>query len=450
MRRSLRNGVALVSLSLAGLSVAPAHQAMAQEPMTLERATTTQQASRTSPEVSIGTRLAARTDPSVRQITTVYRATMSIPPPKATKAYYQLFKKAEAHAKAGRIPSDNQSRLKWVLKTAGGDVGKYFVPGKAARVAPGEIPGICTGWWVTPQGHMVTGSHCVGWSKASFQQNFAEMFLPKLTADDAKAFLQPMRKSVVIDEGLTKLAQTLFATFNVKHLKLKNPRSAVYLGSVDAYVEGKAPRLTLLRKGEDWPGLDWALLKASNMRNLPTVPLGRDGDVRVGDTLYINGYPGTVDMSPYLSRKSKDHPTLTQGAFNAMRTSIRGVPYIQTQVPVYGGNSGGPVFNKDGKVIGIAIAVLISDRIGGQTENSTLVLPVDLIKQQLKLAGVTPVTSRTSAVYYSALDDFFADRYKAALPKFVKVLRMHPQHLYVRSFIKQAKQAIAAGRDKSR
>lgn len=444
MRRALRNGLALASVSLASLAVSSGGQAVAQT------GPSTGGTSVTAPEVATGTRLAARTDPSVRQITTVYLAKMMVPGYTMSKGFKDLFRKAEQHAKAGRIPPDRQSQLKWVLKTAGSNVDRYLVPSKPYRTMDVVTGGICTGWWVTPQGHMVTGSHCVSSSEQALKYDYAALYLPTVTGQDVKGFLQQVKKDVVVDDGVSKLTEAMFTKFNTKHMVLKKKRTTVYLGSPEAFRSGKAPKLTLLRKGEDWPGLDFALLKAGNVKNLPTVPLGRDGEVRVGDTLYINGYPGTVDSNLYLTRKSKDHPTLTEGAFNAMRTSIKGVPYIQAQAPAYGGNSGGPVFSRDGNVIGMAIAVLDSERIGGNTENSTLVLPVGLIRGQLKAAGVTAVTSQTSKIYYSALDDFFANRYRAALPKFYRVLKLHPQHLYVRGYIKQAKQAIAVGRDQSR
>lgn len=90
--------------------------------------------------------------------------------------------------------------------------------------------------------------------------------------------------------------------------------------------------------------------------NLPTLPLGDDTDVHVGDELYINGFPGVITNSPVFNPKSKLYPALTQGAFNASRTTITGVPYIQAQAPSYGGNSGGPVFDERGRVVGTLIA----------------------------------------------------------------------------------------------
>ena len=53
-------------------------------------------------------------------------------------------------------------------------------------------------------------------------------------------------------------------------------------------------------------------------------------------------------------------------------------------------------------------------------EGRSFILPVAEIRKRLAKAGVRPVTSPTSRYYDAALDDFFAGRYRAALPKFRK------------------------------
>ncbi|WP_262847631.1 serine protease [Sphaerisporangium corydalis] len=377
---------------------------------------------------------------------------MSVPTAKPTKALDGLFAQAAKHAKAGRIPSDHQSQVKWVLRTARSNVDRYLAPARPLRSVKAISGGWCTGWWVTPNGYMVTGAHCVYQTRAGLRTYFATNVLPTINTTDVKGFLKSIMQVAQPDDELVKLADTVFTRFNTKKMRVTGIKKFL---SVVAPLPGggmdktaKVTPVTLVAKGRVYPGEDFALLKMAGARNLPTVPLGRDVDVQVGDILYINGFPGLITNSPIFNLRSKLYPALTEGAYNAKRTTVLGVPYIQAQAPSYHGNSGGPVFNADGKVIGILIAGSVSET-GETAENHSFILPVSIIHKRLTAAHVTARESSTTHVYNSALDDFFAARYKAALPKFRQVSRLYPAHPYVAQYIVNTQRAITAGKDRT-
>lgn len=88
---------------------------------------------------------------------------------------------------------------------------------------------------------------------------------------------------------------------------------------------------------------DVAVLKI-DARDLPTVKLGDSNAVRVGEWVVAIG-------SPYGFEN-----TVTSGIVSAKARSLPDgtyVPFIQTDVAVNPGNSGGPLFNMKGEVIGI-------------------------------------------------------------------------------------------------
>lgn len=381
--------------------------------------------------VAVGTRLAAQTDPAVRLITADYAAKLVVPSARPNKAFFGLVAKAKRHAKLGHIPADAQSQLKWVLRVAAAKPARYLRAAGPNRTLSTDITSLCTGWWITPNGYMVTGAHCVTTAPAVLRQEFAQQALPKLNQADTAALL----KGTQPDAELVNLASTMFATFNGQHLRVTSPR--VGYAVVDASAKGKPvlSRLNLVTKGTPYPGEDFALLKKPGARNLPTVPLGRDGDVRIGDNLYINGFPGLITNSPVFNFRSKLYPSLTEGAYNAIRTTVLGVPYLQSQAPSYHGNSGGPVFDRDGKVIGILIAGSVDAQTKAEAENHSFILPVGIVRKRLAAVGVKPVESVTTRVYNAALADYFAGRYRAALPKFRKVQALYPAHPYVGGFI---------------
>ncbi|GAA3836032.1 hypothetical protein GCM10022226_67280 [Sphaerisporangium flaviroseum] len=440
MHRSLRVAVAAVAVALPAITVSQANASA--------------QVAETAPhKAAVGTRLAARTDPAVQLISLEYSATVRVPKAAPKRAFTALFAKAARHAKAGRIPADHQSQVKWVLRTARAHIDRYLAPARPQRSAKVVTGAWCTGWWVTPDGYMVTGSHCVGKSKAQLRTSFAANALPKINSADVNGFLKSIMKVAQPDDELVKLAGTVFARFNADKMRVTGLKR--YLSVVSAVPGGgmdktaKVTPVALVARGRDYPGVDFALLKMKGARNLPTVPLGQDTDVRVGDVLYINGFPGLVTNSPVFNPRSKLYPALTEGAYNAKRTTILGVPYIQAQAPSYGGNSGGPVFSENGKVIGTLIAGSVDPITGDSAENHSFILPVSIIKKRLAAARVTASESSTTRVYNSALDDFFAYRYRAALPKFRKVRALYPAHPYVATYINDTRKAIAAGKDRT-
>lgn len=97
--------------------------------------------------------------------------------------------------------------------------------------------------------------------------------------------------------------------------------------------------------GSDEPS-DLALLKI-NAKNLPTLRLDTDDDLKVGAWVLAIGSPFGLDYS------------VSQGIVSAIGRSLPNaqnenyVPFIQTDAAINPGNSGGPLFDLDGDVVGI-------------------------------------------------------------------------------------------------
>jgi serine protease Do len=99
--------------------------------------------------------------------------------------------------------------------------------------------------------------------------------------------------------------------------------------------------------GRDESG-DLALLKVKSDKPLPTVEFGDSSTSRVGDWVLAIGNPfglgGTVTAG-IVSARGRD---IHQGQYD---------DFIQTDAAINRGNSGGPLFNMDGQVIGINTAI---------------------------------------------------------------------------------------------
>ncbi|AQS88780.1 endopeptidase DegP/Do [Neoasaia chiangmaiensis NBRC 101099] len=93
---------------------------------------------------------------------------------------------------------------------------------------------------------------------------------------------------------------------------------------------------------------DLAVIKVDAPHPLPTVPFGNSDTARVGDWVLAIGNPFGLSG------------TVTSGIVSSRGRSIdRGVydDFIQTDAPINRGNSGGPLFNLKGEVVGINTAI---------------------------------------------------------------------------------------------
>jgi serine protease Do len=120
---------------------------------------------------------------------------------------------------------------------------------------------------------------------------------------------------------------------------------------------------------------DVALLKI-DAPNLATLPIGNPATLRKGDWVIAIGSPLGLES------------TVTKGIVSAKgRDTGSFVAFLQTDVPINGGNSGGPLINDKGEVVGIN-SRLISQTGGYQ--GISLAIPIDeamRVSDQLRKNG---------------------------------------------------------------
>ncbi|HHI70372.1 MAG TPA: DegQ family serine endoprotease [Rhodobacteraceae bacterium] len=96
------------------------------------------------------------------------------------------------------------------------------------------------------------------------------------------------------------------------------------------------------------PKVDIALLKVESDKPLPYVSFGDSDLMRVGDWVMAMGNPLGQGFS------------VSAGIISARNRELSGTydDYLQTDAAINRGNSGGPLFNMDGEVIGVNTAIL--------------------------------------------------------------------------------------------
>jgi serine protease Do len=121
---------------------------------------------------------------------------------------------------------------------------------------------------------------------------------------------------------------------------------------------------------------DLALLKVSPKKPLVDVKFGSSTEIEVGDWVMAIGNPfglgGSVSMG-IISAKSRD---INSGPYD---------DYLQTDAAINKGNSGGPLFNMKGEVVGVNTAIISptggSIGIGFAVPSDTVASVVDQLKQ---------------------------------------------------------------------
>src|ERR687888_2217904 len=123
------------------------------------------------------------------------------------------------------------------------------------------------------------------------------------------------------------------------------------------------------------PSTDIAVLriKRAQSRALTPLPLGNSSQVRVGDAVVAIGNPFGLER------------TVTAGIVSALQREITAPngfaidEVIQTDAAINHGNSGGPLLNADGKVIGVN-SQIESDSAGGGNVGIGFAIPINTVK----------------------------------------------------------------------
>jgi len=133
------------------------------------------------------------------------------------------------------------------------------------------------------------------------------------------------------------------------------------------------------------PTYDVALLRLRAQPGLPTVSLGDSSKTQVGDDVLAIGNALALSQST---------PSVTEGIISAEGRSISAAGsacvgtesldgLLQTQAPINSGNSGGPLVDSAGQVIGMNTAAATSSAGNAPAQNIGFAIPIDSVKTLL-------------------------------------------------------------------
>ena len=143
----------------------------------------------------------------------------------------------------------------------------------------------------------------------------------------------------------------------------------------NCHVLAKARRVQLRRDGDSralsarlelWdPQRDLCQLDAPGIGSAAPVPLADAGQTVVGQPAYAIGHPKGLDL------------TMSAGLVSSFRRNAAGqIVLVQTSAAISGGNSGGGLFDEQGRLLGLTTLLLSA----ADAQNLNFAIPADWIR----------------------------------------------------------------------
>ncbi|MCL1835436.1 MAG: trypsin-like peptidase domain-containing protein [Oscillospiraceae bacterium] len=305
-----------------------------------------------------------------------------------------------------------------------------------------------TGFIITPDGYLVTNAHVVYGDEDELKQGFARQGLVREAIDFADKFEAEMRREgYYMDEDEWLSIANAYYDLMTYSMEIDSLSTAYYcfMGNVQpgSDISAKGVRLDLRKIGIPESSKDVAILKLDGS-NFPTVPLGDDNDLRTGDQVYAMGYPYAATMSGVVEApQAAQEPTLTQGIVSAKKQWYDGGAIIQHDAAIHGGNSGGPLFNAKGEVVGINTFGLIDDS-GAGIAGFYFSVPISTVKTYLHELNITPTESKFTSDFKTALSCYNSGDYATALDLLRGINETNPGYPVVQELLADSRAAYDA------
>ena len=330
------------------------------------------------------------------------------------------------------------------------NISKYMMKGNETVSKELNTTMMGSGFIITPDGYVITNAHVVDENSETMKKNFAEQAFQEIIEEDSKDMEESMGRKLTEEEAklLTDANSWYFSqTLSVGNIKKEFSVVMGISGDKNEIIPMVIPA-KIVTQGASIPGKDVAILKLTKKHVYPTIRIGDDKGMRVGDQVYALGYPAVATFHPLISEKSISEATLTRGLVSAKKNMKDGWEVLQTDASITHGNSGGPVSNEQGEVIGLATFGSIDQQRGQEVQGMNFIVPVTIVQEFIEKADVKPEMSDISLAYESALDLFDKAWYNKALVKFKEVKKMNGSFPFVDKFIEETESNINKGLDK--
>jgi S1-C subfamily serine protease len=344
-----------------------------------------------------------------------------------------------------------EQKLDIVLREMNNRPARFFQTTFDYIKQPEQITATGTGFFVTSDGYVATNCHLIERDDAFIRRQFILSAFRQIT-EASIAALENSWATRFTEQQRSLLYNTYASVysrlFSMILYDLKKNIYVVYRSdSSIGHSDTVKKAASVIIQGQPMPGKDIAILKIPAPAEMPMLTLAPSDLPRVGEQLFVYGYPGPVTNNDFVSAESAIEPTLTTGIVSAIRKSVGGWPLIQMDANINHGSSGGPVCNEKGQVIGLTTFGSL-ENTGGLAAGLNFAVPVTILKEFLDSEGITPTSGRVTRLFAGALDYYEQQQYRDALREFEKVSRLNNQYPGIYAYIADCRGKIKDGKGK--
>ena len=389
--------------------------------------------------------------PAVAMVEADDEVTWSVPTPTLTAARQQLLQsRLQAMVRSGQIGPSQAAVAQAEARLLSDDPGAWFTPSEPRHQQTDALLAIGSGFFVTEDGYLLTNAHVVQVSDATVRTMLLAA-LDRETGDPAQlgAFRDEMSKSLgapVTDAQARRLFQWVIGVSRAD-LRIVSTRLTYRVGRGSMSpndVKAKGQPAEVIAQGEEVPGRDVAVLKVAGgpYPSLEVAPAAPDE----GAHLDVIGYPCRCADERQVDFGQPLAPVLTQGTVRARMAMRDGWTATGTDAPIEHGNSGGPVLDDAGRVVGLATFV-DPGAAGDGAQARSFAVPIEVARAFTDRAGVRPAQGPLGREYVEAMAEFHQRHYRAAEPLFQELAGADARDPYAAGYLAESRRATAAGPD---
>lgn len=194
---------------------------------------------------------------------------------------------------------------------------------------------------------------------------------------------------------------------------------------------------------------DLTLLQVTNTDKpvFPALSLGDEDLINTGEKIKVIGFPGSANSEEIFGETASSIASVTDGSVSALKPNFNNAfKMVQIDASVSFGNSGGPILNSKGEVIGV-VTYKIS---GEESADFNAGISVKEVDKFLQKNNVSNEVGPTHRLLKRGINNFAKSYYKRAIDNLEQVKEAYqPTEEVVNPLIKTAQQQITAGNDKT-
>jgi len=389
--------------------------------------------------------------PGVVMIRTVFSADVYVNKMKMDSRNFNLLLDSLQSVDSSGVIYTAEQKLDIVLKQINDNPYRFFKATLDYIKQPEEITSNGTGFFITGDGYVATNCHLIDRDNAFVRRQFILSAFQQITNANITALESSW--ATTFTEQQRNVLYTTYASvysrlFSMVLYNLKKEIYVVYGSDVNIGESSSQKKLaSIVIKGQPMPGKDIAILKIDGDSTLPTLKIADIELPKVGEQLYVYGYPGPVTNNNFIASESAIEPTLTTGIVSAIKKSVQGWPILQMDANINRGSSGGPVCNDRGEVVGLTTFGSLENN-GGFAAGLNFAIPVSILNEYLDTAAIIPRMSDASMLFSKGILAYEKESYREALKRFTEVKAMNKNYPGLNSYINNCKNFIEKDKDK--